>query len=497
LKGDPIAAVAQRWLERYFNDTEFEEGKRNQTIDRQGDYFVPILSPEELNTLREISLDEWSQQYLPDLQIFDLGIGRRGSDCFVVFYAPRLQKFRNQHNFPPLDLVIPLGGSASCQNLGQDQEQERRDVTSLWYRGSSPVFYLRALEKILTAPANPSVRRYLHYEALMQHLISSGYLLGTYFQAKELMRKAQSNEVSSAATKTATPEENLQRVYELCEAVVGRPSCLKLPPSHDRDGSEEEEDDRSGSSEGRDYGKLVTQILNLNVQHPSLGSHRVRRHYRSTVAFDSVSQTEGYLIQYTDLPRNFSVICDSVYGSSLPTTPEQLAAWTAMGITNIITVMEAPLPESLLHSDASGDLNFHHFSVPDRHPPTLDQIRSMMTLFGSLLHPSQPHKAKKQVVVHCLGGAGRTAAVLCCYLMRYQGMSREAAQRHLTSTRKTILTPPQEATLQRYYQECLSSPARPHPPAGGANSSLLSTSPPCSCVWAIRAVASRPSLRRW
>jgi protein-tyrosine phosphatase len=464
LKGDLINEIAFKWIKLFSmggNVDSFGNAPTNHEEMRMHEYHIPILLPDEIipllsNPLEGTSLpiDEWNQQYLSNLKIHDVGIGRSSaiSDLpYVIVYSSRLQKFRSQYHLSPLDLYIPipshllsfLKDSESHNNSGGPL---RRDIHTLFYHHSFSSYH-QTLQKILSSPANSTVRSYLSYDHLIQQLRSSGQLSGLYFHGKELMK---SNSLHSM--------ENLQIIYNLFEETIQCPnSCLKTPADNDN------------------YGELVAQILNSNLKYSALGSHKLRRFYQSTVAPASASigdsqSPEYYSLSFTNFPRNFSMVCDSLYGSSLPTTTAQLSCWKAMGITNIITVMEEPLPEELRQSS---DLNFHHFVVPDRLPPSLEQIHSILVLLGQLLHPSHSNPSKRQVVIHCLGGVGRTATVLCCYLMRFQQMSRETAQNLLISTRKTILTSPQEEFLQKYYQHCLVTSA-----SDLSNSSLTHSTTP-------------------
>lgn len=440
LKGQIINNLAHKWINLVPKTNEIIEAINGQ-YQRDGvdDYHITIMIPSEvklLSTTTTISLDEWNEQYIPNLHLYDLGIGKYSTSYYIILYAPRLQKLRSQYNLSPIDLHITIG----LIHADYHNNNIRKDIHTLYYSykdstvtdtadissaAAAAEMYYQTIECILYGPANPTVRLYLHYNYLIQQLISNGYISGTYYYCKELMKNDKSLGVQ-------------QQVYEIFEEIISRPSaCLKL------------------FNENENYGELITKILNSNIKYVTLGSHKVRRYYSSSIQKNpSGGKGEYYHITYINFPRNFSLVSDSIYGSSLPTTMQQLVAWKEMGITNILTIMEDPLPEELRQYP---EINFHHYAVPDKHPPTLDQIRSIMTLLGSLLHPSHTQSTKKQVLIHCLGGVGRTATVLCCYLMRYQQMSRESAMNHLLSTRKTIITSQQEEILQQYYQEVLVS----------------------------------------
>lgn len=152
------------------------------------------------------------------------------------------------------------------------------------------------------------------------------------------------------------------------------------------------------------------------------------------------------------LPRNFSRVDDTVCASAAVGV-EYLPALAALGVTDVVNLIAecTPLPHFVAQALALG-IAVHHEPVQDRDAPSLPQLERVL----ALLVPDKrsPGPARRRVLVHCLGGVGRTGCVLAAHLMATGTpvpLAPEAALRLLESQRKTILTAPQRALLSAWY----------------------------------------------
>ena len=111
------------------------------------------------------------------------------------------------------------------------------------------------------------------------------------------------------------------------------------------------------------------------------------------------------------------------------------------GINTIVSLTETPLDPEVLSPFGFETL---HMPVPDRHAPEPEQIDELMVCLDAKLG------AGRSVVVHCLGGYGRTGTMLVCYLI-YCGAKAEDALAEMRRLRPlSVETEEQEMAVFAY-----------------------------------------------
>ena len=96
---------------------------------------------------------------------------------------------------------------------------------------------------------------------------------------------------------------------------------------------------------------------------------------------------------------------------------EDLAFVRSQGIRHLVTLTERPLPEAWIEE---AEVESLHLPVPDGGVPTRDQVDQFNAHVDRLLPDNLP------VLVHCLGGFGRTGTFLAAYLVHCGAAANEA-----------------------------------------------------------------------
>mmetsp|Transcript_22755 Transcript_22755/g.38507 ORF Transcript_22755/g.38507 Transcript_22755/m.38507 type:complete len:877 (-) Transcript_22755:717-3347(-) len=420
LRGSLINAMARKWRGRCSGESI--EHAANRRLQRDGEeYHITLIAASELKTIAATSssiiqaLNETIQNTERSSDIYDLGVGCHQEQCyFVVVFAPFIQKTRLQLKLSPIDLHITLGFH------DQDIHTIRKGFSTLWVPGSvtDTQELISNIELILRAKSSTRVREFLEYTLIAEYAMRLGYLFGAYYVAKYQDNTTVSTDILE---QTITDSEKC--------LILKRPSWIQS----------------SSTSEIREllnYGDLVCKALNHSLYSPLLYHHRLRRFYSSQEGINR------YEINFIEMPRNFSFVSTRLAGSSLPATRKDFENLSTIGITDVITVMEGPLDSA--HTSGL-PIKFHWFEVQDRTPPTIEQMKEMMVICDGDHDGSE----EKKVLVHCLGGVGRTATVLASHLMWSLGLTRSEAKQPLIDNRRTIISQSQDDFMTSWYSVCL------------------------------------------
>ncbi|KAK3249444.1 hypothetical protein CYMTET_41126 [Cymbomonas tetramitiformis] len=165
------------------------------------------------------------------------------------------------------------------------------------------------------------------------------------------------------------------------------------------------------------------------------------------------------------LPRNAAPVlagCGThLWGSGLPSA-NSVAAVVALGITKVVTLTEEPLDEALrgFATEINPDIVFHHCPIDDRHAPAT--LEELIVICRDVQRGRMVASAGGGgVLVHCLGGKGRTALVLAGTLMLEEpSLSASAALSRVRCNRSVLVTEEQTRMLKQLFAALAAGPWR-------------------------------------
>jgi predicted ATP-grasp superfamily ATP-dependent carboligase len=145
-------------------------------------------------------------------------------------------------------------------------------------------------------------------------------------------------------------------------------------------------------------------------------------------------------------PKGFRwILPGKLAASAKPNSPFQITWLTWRGIKAIISLTKDPLPMKWLHRKNWNELDYLHVPMEDHHPPSIEKV------FKACRFIDEKIKQRKPVLVHCLGGYGRTGTVLACFMMTKKKMSPEVAINFLRKINPSFIEEQQEESVKEYY----------------------------------------------
>jgi atypical dual specificity phosphatase len=135
------------------------------------------------------------------------------------------------------------------------------------------------------------------------------------------------------------------------------------------------------------------------------------------------------------------VVPDAIVVCAYPRTDGALRRLRDRGVSLLINLDKAPHDPAQLERHGLLEM---HLPVPDRAPPSLDQLDVAIQSMSEVI------SAGHRVAIHCSSGLGRSGTLAACYLVHLGATPREAMERIRSIRFGSIPEPSQVRTLVRY-----------------------------------------------
>ena len=145
-------------------------------------------------------------------------------------------------------------------------------------------------------------------------------------------------------------------------------------------------------------------------------------------------------------PQYFSwVLPRKLAASARPRSRFQIMWLKRRGIKAILSLTEKPLPREWFSRKNGKGLDYFHLPMEDHYPPSVEKLSCACEFFDEKIKQGQP------VLVHCLGGYGRTGVVLACFIMTWKNVEPEVAIGIVRKMRPLSIEEQQEESVKKYY----------------------------------------------
>jgi protein-tyrosine phosphatase/predicted kinase len=386
-KGCLFLSVDKQTISQFLQDVPEIWQKKQQERD-SNEYHITITIPNE------------NFECEPEDIKFDIiGIKKTQDLVFAIVHYPSGDKFRKNLNLPNKNFHITLG-FASQDNHSIDKSinclEKHEIINTTFYKNQTLPQKQYEIMEIM-------YRFFPENQEVLKSYINSQIKIKKYTEATTMCHELINSNVEDGIFALLNINEFLkitsrELIAELCNKIIGQ-----MPDSH------------------REY-ILTTFNKYLEKSHLCVINGK----------YEKVKK-----------PRNFSQVCDNLYGSAIITS-EHIEFLNSQGITTIINLMEKhekPLDDKLLSHFKK---HYHNFEIKDRYITSHEHMTEILNqIYDSISN-------REKVVVHCLGGKGRTNMILACYLMREKNKHYGEIIAEFNNSREVAFSNEQEDVMKNF-----------------------------------------------
>lgn len=145
------------------------------------------------------------------------------------------------------------------------------------------------------------------------------------------------------------------------------------------------------------------------------------------------------IIKFYESPRNFSFIDSNIFGSAIISNESEIQFILQKGIIKVISLLDDQEYKNVFNKNPN--IQFCHFHLKDKTAPSIELLQEIIKSIGN-----------EKVLIHCIGGKGRTATIVIAYLMWKYNIPKKEAKNYLID-RITILSEEQEEFLNNWFSK--------------------------------------------
>jgi protein-tyrosine phosphatase len=178
-------------------------------------------------------------------------------------------------------------------------------------------------------------------------------------------------------------------------------------------------------------------------------TNNARRKRRELIPFEPKRKVVRYLRSWKSTPKNFRWIEDKKLASSAAPVRQKQLDWLLKnnGVKSVLSLTEDDLTSKGF--DTSKIRFYKHVPMIDHAIPSQDQISNAVSFVESKMNDSE----STPVLIHCLGGMGRTGVVAACFLAKKNGWTADEALAMLRAIWPEYVEGKQESAVREFIRE--------------------------------------------
>jgi predicted kinase len=401
IKGCLFLMVDRKMVEPYLTTIPESWQKKQQERDDK-EYHITILTPKDKKSNSDI---------LPEDSDFTIvGLKKTDQVAFLVIHCPAGDKFRKQLDLPEHNFHITLGfAQTDIHTIDKSVNclEKNEFVSNDFYKKKT----------IITKQLYNLLILYRHFPEDLE-------ILKEYINCLIMSKQY---------------EDALNFSYNLAllDPTSGVYSIIKLR-------------EKSGNLD-KISSEMWKYLDNKKISNQKFGDFIIETLNKYDDS-DSYYYCQNNFYKKIRKPRNFTQVHPFIFGSAIfkESCLEFLKMIDIRAVFNLMEKKEGELSHEVTKFFGR---KYYQFEIQDRSVTTMEHMEQILDRMEEEINN------ENKIVVHCMGGKGRTNMVIACYLMR-EGQRLDNIFENLKNTRDVIFSKDQEIFMRQFEQKILENPKK-------------------------------------